>query len=254
MTKDYAAEFKLSITKALGDQLAEHISQLEPAALSEANVGALLEEQGVYQLYRNKQLVYVGKADKTLHGRLEQHRRKISGRQNIHISEMSFTCLYVAEDLAAVAPERLLIDRHRRDGGLPWNVAGFGNNDPGRQRDTTRVKTSNFDALFPIRLDWPCPEIHGDQPVVDILRKLKACLPYLFRYETNGSKKQESYPQDFLETRLRVPAGGIPVDVLLQALVNALPEGWQITALPGYVIMYRERQNYASALKTYRRA
>jgi hypothetical protein len=39
---------------------------------------------------------------------------------------MTFSCLYVAEDFSALAPEQLLIN-HRKDlGEIPWNSNSFG--------------------------------------------------------------------------------------------------------------------------------
>ncbi len=52
---------------------------------------------------------------------LPQDRR----RKNIDIAAMTFTCLYVDEDFGAVAPERLLINRHKGQGEAPWNYNGF---------------------------------------------------------------------------------------------------------------------------------
>ncbi|MES9553117.1 MULTISPECIES: GIY-YIG nuclease family protein [unclassified Streptomyces] len=112
MSLENHAEFKLSITKALGDQLAAALDDLMPAPLTSEIIQALRPLPGVYQLYKGDDLVYVGKADKSLPQRIEKHFRKISGRRNISLAEMSFTCLYVDEDFGAVAPERLLINKH----------------------------------------------------------------------------------------------------------------------------------------------
>jgi len=43
---------------------------------------------------RQGALIYVGKAD-SLKRRLGEHRRKISGRQNIDVAEMGYKCLFV---------------------------------------------------------------------------------------------------------------------------------------------------------------
>ncbi|MFJ6232461.1 hypothetical protein ACIQH0_00045 [Streptomyces griseus] len=58
--------FTLSITKALGDQLAANLATLTRAPLSDTSFGQLLERPGVYQLYLHDAFVYVGKADKSL--------------------------------------------------------------------------------------------------------------------------------------------------------------------------------------------
>src|SRR5690606_35072949 len=67
---DNHAEFKLSITKALGDQLAAALEELSPAPLTEENINSLPRHKGVYQLYRHGEPVYIGKADVTLGQRL----------------------------------------------------------------------------------------------------------------------------------------------------------------------------------------
>jgi hypothetical protein len=135
-----AAEFKLSITRALSDQLATALKGLAPAPLTLANLCGLETAPGVYRLYRDGAPVYVGKAERSLPQRIEKYYRKISGRNGIDIADMAFRCLYVKEDFSAVAPERLLISRHKEIGEAPWNYNGFDNNDPGKRRDKTEVE------------------------------------------------------------------------------------------------------------------
>jgi hypothetical protein len=48
-----------------------------------------------------------------------------------------------------------------------------------------------------------------------------------------------------------VPAHDPRADELFALISEALP-GWQITALPCYVIMYPERREYPSARRVYR--
>lgn len=245
-----SAEFKLSITRALGDQLLDSINQLDPAYLRDTEIEALRPEQGVYQLYHHGQLVYIGKADEPLPSRLGQHLRKIAGRRSIDLADMTFTALYVEEDLSAVAPETLLINRHRARGELPWNFGGFGRNDPGRERDTTRLRRTDFDARYPIRLDWPCGSLIGDHTMIDLLRRLKNHLPYIFRYQ-DARRASANQPAEYHETEARVTADST-ADEVFESIIEALPAGWQITALHGYVIMYRENKTYSAALRTYR--
>ncbi|MET7494119.1 GIY-YIG nuclease family protein [Streptomyces sp900116325] len=116
-------------------------------------MGKLDERPGVYQLYRNGEFVYVGKADKSLPTRINKHLHKVSGRTNIALSEMTFTCLYVAEDFSALPPEKLLTMHYMERGEIPWNNNGFGNNDPGKRRDETVVKANHFDNQYPIDVD-----------------------------------------------------------------------------------------------------
>ncbi|GAP52654.1 Eco29kI family restriction endonuclease [Streptomyces azureus] len=244
------AEFKLSITKALGDQLAAALEELTPAQLNMENIQALHPSPGVYQLYKGEELVYVGKADRSLPRRIEKHLRKISGRTNIDIAEMAFTCLYVDEDFGAVAPERLLINKHRGQGGVPWNYNGFGNNDPGKRRDTTVVDEEHFDRAYPIDLEFKIANLLSAEPAMDgtvtlasLLSATKTALPYVFRYESSEA---------FEEIQVAYPDEQFTADEVLRLAASHLPSHWQITALPGYVIMYGKRELYPSAIRYYR--
>ncbi|WP_354387404.1 Eco29kI family restriction endonuclease [Streptomyces atratus] len=259
MAEAFSNQFRLSITKALGDQLAEELAKLMPAPLTrehldeldrQAEVENLASRSGVYQLYRQvpgapkRELVYVGKADKPLSQRLGNHLKKISGRRNISIDEISFKCLYVAEDFSAVAPEKLLIKRYKMDGGIPWNTNGFGNKDPGRNRDTTVLKKNHFDVLHPIDLDRPIGGLAvAEQPLAKLLEQVKDSSPYNFRYEES---------QIYQDISVEAPATTLTADDAFRLIASHLPEGWQVTALMGYVIMYRDHQrDYASAFRYY---
>ncbi|MEW1830640.1 Eco29kI family restriction endonuclease [Streptomyces sp. NPDC088196] len=249
MPLDNHAEFKLSITKALGDQLAAALEDLTPAPLTAENIQALRPLPGVYQLHKNDELVYVGKAERSLPRRIEKHFRKISGRTNITLSEMSFTCLYVDEDFGAVAPERLLINKHRGQGEVPWNYNGFGNNDPGKRRDTTEVDAAHFDRAHPIDLEFKLAQLlsdaagDSDVSLASLLAAAKTSLPYVFRYESSAV---------FDEIQVPRPPEEITADEVLRLAASHLPTPWQITALPGYVIMYRKAEEYPSARRYYR--
>ncbi|MDT9680651.1 Eco29kI family restriction endonuclease [Streptomyces sp. TRM76323] len=240
-------DFRLSITQALGDQLADALDGLTPAPLTEPNLAELEDRPGVYQLYRNEEFVYVGKADKSLPTRILKHLRKVSGRQGISLSEMTFTCLYVAEDFSALAPEKLLIKNYKKRGEIPWNSNGFGNNDPGKRRDETVVKENHFDALFPIDLDRTIPRIKpGTTALAKLLAHVSKVAPYIFRYEKK--KMGSAYKRE-----IQIPETELTVDQLFGLISGNLPEEWQITVLPGRVIMYPDnRRTYPSAWRYYR--
>lgn len=245
------AEFRLSITRALADQLVASLELLTPAPLQPDELAAVERRGGVYHLYLRGDLVYVGKADESLYTRLRRHRRKISGRRNIDPAEVGFTALYVDDDLSAVAPETMLIDRYRGSGRAPWNFGGFGNNDPGRERDTSAVEATNFDALYPANLDFPCEGVqHGLHQVVDLLPQVKRCLPFVFRYE-DYKKRRDLQPAAYHTTTVSVPTDNPTADTVFAEVARAMPTGWQVTALPGYVIMYEESRPYPSAFKVY---
>ncbi|WP_435590806.1 GIY-YIG nuclease family protein [Nocardia sp. bgisy118] len=240
----YHQDFRLSITKALGDQLSEALGRLGTAPLDAASVARLHDRPGVYQLYLDGEFVYVGKADASLPARLGDHLRKISGRRNIDLASVSFSCLYVAEDFSALAPERLLINHHKGLGNIPWNNNGFGNKDPGRERDTTRLKNTHFDVEFPID---PRTLVKGLQAgrisLHAFLKALKAGLPYNFRYTD---------PTDSKQIFVDLPRAALSADDAFRIVSEALAAKWQITALMGYVIMYQESKQYKSAWRYYR--
>ncbi|MFE2277409.1 GIY-YIG nuclease family protein [Streptomyces sp. NPDC059454] len=245
---EFHDDFRLSITRALGDQLAKALNNLGTAQLSEENLAKLEERPGVYQLYVNGQIVYVGKADqktKGLPGRLRNHLRKIGGRLNIDLAEVTFSCLYVDDDFYALGPEQLLINHYKNErGGLPWNNSGFGSRDPGSKRDTTVLKKDHFDVQYPINLAAPVEGVRaGTTSLRKFLKSIKDGLPYLFRYVE---------PPRAAEIMVEVPAGAITADQALRLAGAAIPPSWQITALLGYVIMYDKTEEYASATRYYR--
>lgn len=243
-------DFKLSITRALADQLATSIERLTPQPLTEVALSGLEGRPGVYQLYLSGDLVYVGKASRDLPRRLRKHLRKLSGRTNISLDDVGFICLYVDEDLEASAPEKMLIARYRSAGDVPWNTNGFGNNDPGKQRDRSLVKTNHFDALYPINLEVEillAPHT-AKYSTDDYLRRLKEKLPFNLRYEN----KDADAVQTLRETSVCDPGGPRSVRSHLQSAFAALPSGWQLTILPGYVILYPALTSLDSAMEWWR--
>jgi hypothetical protein len=238
--------FTFNLMGALARQLEAEQPSLTPDPLTTAHLGAVEQEPGVYRLFHNGLLVYIGKADNSLQSRLFDHRRKIAGRHNITLAEMTFTGLYLAGTWVPVGAERLLIASHKRRGGVPWNGNGFGINDPGRRRDATTFKATHFDMLYPADLTYQIQPPVGTMPLAEALPVLKAAMPYVFRYE----EKTADHP-DYLSTQVTFPDNPLSVEDVLDILANALPSGWQITALPGYVIMYKSQRRYASARKTW---
>ncbi len=234
-------EFKLSISKALTDQLREHLRDLTPEPLGAEALGRLQRRPGVYQLYQGENLVYVGSAAGELPHRLGKHLRKLRGRRNISIEEIAFTCLYVDEDLTVLAPEERLIKVFQAEGSAPWNTNGFGNNDPGKRRDESHVPETHFDAQYPIRLEWPCAGIKsGGRSAAALLAELKRELPFVVRYDSGARAKA-----DFAAARVEVSADGMADEALLELVAGALPR-YQVTALPGYVIVYPGGRTYLS--------
>ncbi|MEU8270466.1 GIY-YIG nuclease family protein [Sphaerisporangium sp. NPDC049002] len=249
MAPDSVAEFKLSITKALADQLAETLDPLTPAPLSLEILAEVENRPGVYMLFLDGRRVYVGKTAKALPVRLKQHHRKISGRSGISVDHMSFVCVYVDRDMDSVAPEKMLISKYAARGGVPWNNNGFGNKDPGAKRDHSLVKINHFDAEYPI-----CLDIHIELPsqpatVSATLKSLKRALPFNLRYDTSNQGKAVMDAHS-----VTVPPTATTFREIIEVILEALPIGWQATALPGYVILYRKEDAYQSATGWWRKA
>lgn len=238
----FFAHFEIDIVAALAEQLVVAFKQLDEGVLSEANVALVPPEQGVYMLFRNGTLVYAGKAD-NLNGRLSQHRRKIIGRRNIVIDEMTFKCLTVHKNWTALAPETSLIEHYKTQPGLcEWNGNGFGIHDPGRERETTNKHPDGFDSQFPIREDWPCANVQAQVwNVLDLLIKIKEELPFLLRYEVE--RNYRTGHADYNNVTLAIPANGMSATELLVLLTQTLP-GWQSTRFPSHMILYKEVRDY----------
>ena len=243
--------FTFDLTGALAQQLEAALPGLTQAPLTLDALEDVETAPGIYQLYLRAELVYIGKADKSLRGRLTDHHRKISGRLNITIEDMSFTGLYLEGTWIPVGPEQILINRRKRIVGAEpfWNTNGFGMNDPGKERDTTNFKEDHFDVMYPADLDYVIESLEeGVYPVNQLLPVFKNSLPYVFRYENQWAK----HP-DYLVSHVPIAQTGRSAVQVFDALINALPSGWQITALPGYVIMYKNVRPYPSARRIFMR-
>lgn len=161
---------------------------------------------------------------------------------------MSFICLYVDEDLEAAAPETLLIKKYRDEGGSPWNTNGFGNKDPGRRRDTSEITADHFDALYPIDLNSIVELTPGVWKVEELLAEVKRKLPYNLRYERTSPTARHHH-----QASLNVESPALSARQIAELVLNALPVGWQFTALPGYAILYKETIDYETALAWWRK-
>jgi len=232
----FFAHFDLDLVSALAEQLVEAFAKLDDGALTMEHIAQVPAERGVYQLFRNSQLVYVGKAE-NLRSRLTQHRRKITGRHNIDVSEISFKCLTVPKNWTPLAHEETLIKHYKTKQGIcEWNGNGFGPHDPGRERDTTNKPPEGFDSQFPIREEWPCRTIKGGVwNAGELLVEMKEQLPYLLRYDTKHD--------DYKKMNVHVPKAGMAAIELMRLITATLP-GWQSTLFPSHMILYKEKRVY----------
>ena len=154
----FCAFFDIDLHRALREQLIEKLADIETGALTHENLATVPQERGVYQLYHNGELVYVGKAER-LRSRITKHLKKIQGRTNLELSEMAFKCLWMSPNWTTLAPEKQLIDFYTSERKAVWNGNGFGPNDPGAGREDRNNPPAMFDERYPIKADWRCEEI-----------------------------------------------------------------------------------------------
>jgi hypothetical protein len=238
------ANFEIDIISALSSQLVEAFSRLDIGSLSGEQLESLPKGQGVYKLFHGGALVYVGKADQ-LKRRLGEHRFKISGRHNIDLAKIGFKCLFIHRNWTALAPEDSLIRHYRAagEGDCAWNGNGFGPHDPGRDRESTDKRPDGFDSQYPIRTDWICGGVEpGVHNAFALLKQIKSELPYLLRFQTAGKKSVKPHP-DYENLRVTVKQSRMTAEDLLRTIAQSLP-GWQATAFPSHLILYKEGRQY----------
>ncbi|HCL3684032.1 TPA: GIY-YIG nuclease family protein [Pseudomonas aeruginosa] len=245
---EYFKDLEFDLPSALLAQLVDLFERMTPGPLDEEAVLAVPEAQGVYQLFFNGELVYVGKtdADAGLRQRLLRHAKKIRSRRNLQQSQVTFKAVRIYV-FTAMDLEDLLIKRYRHFKiPLAWNLSGFGSNDPGRNRDKSEVKDSHFDSMYPIDLDLEARVVQaeGDCSVAEVLRQLKDQLAYTIRFQNKGGKSKKPH-SDLEQAMVRLRFERSSVLSILRQVKTALGAEWQITALPGYVIIYKEREDYS---------
>lgn len=242
-TRDYIEELEFDLPTKLLEELVKLFEEMPAGKLSAASLNRVEEEQGVYQLFKDEKLVYIGKTDSDagLKKRLLRHAFKIQSRKNLNVEQVTFKAIRVYV-FTAMDLEALLISHYRDKGQRPdWQHSGFGSNDPGRQRDTTKVKPENFDAKYPIDLSI-IVSIDSDSDkitVAELFRQMKDRLSYNIRFQTSGQGRKP-HP-DLNEAEAQLPdTKEATVLNLLKAAKRALGKNWRITALPGYVIVYKD--------------
>lgn len=140
--------FEFELDRAIRDQV---IEKLESSPFVPLVKDGAPPASGVYVLYLGDTLVYIGKAsrettasNRTLRDRLNEHVVKISGRQNLAISEMQCRYLTIESDWFVWAAEFALINHYDPE----WNGTGFGSKAPGKGRPGTN-RVSNWDRKYP---------------------------------------------------------------------------------------------------------
>lgn len=231
-------EFEFDLPGALLDHLVRALDEMEAAPLNAQRLTAVPEAQGVYQLFLDGELVYIGKTDAEagLLKRLSRHSNKIQHRRGLDPARVSFKAIRIFV-FTAMDLETQLIKHYTADAGTKWNGSGFGSNDPGRNRDNSQP--GRFDQEFPIDIDRQLNgDFSGEQTAAAVAAKLKAELPYTFRFLTKP-KSRQPHPE-LVDTTVIMPAGAMTARSVIGELVRQLPPGWQATALSAVLILYKE--------------
>jgi len=240
-------DFEFDLPGALLDHLVTILGEMEQGPLTDAGLDGVPETQGVYQLFLDRQLVYIGKTDAEagLLKRLARHSRKILHRQGLDPSRVTFKAVRIFV-FTAMDLETQLIRHYTGKDGTRWNGSGFGANDPGRERDTSRPGT--FDSEFPIDIDRPLGvDLSGTSSAATVAARIKAILPYTLRFQSAAKGSRKPHPE--LEaTTVTMTANATTPRTALIELTTQLPPGWQATALSALLILYKEaKDDYPNA-------
>ena len=148
MPSDDPHYFDFDLDKGIRTQVVEKLEE-SPALPLEKGVGPM--SSGIYALYLNDALVYVGKASKgltksgrTLRARLNEHVGKIGKRRNIKLADMTCRYLTFSSEWWVFAAEFAVIVHYRPE----WNESGFGSKTPGKGRPGTE-RVSRWDEKYP---------------------------------------------------------------------------------------------------------
>lgn len=241
-------DFEFDLPGALLARLIEVLDQMETVSLVTQDLEDIPEAQGVYQLFLENELVYIGKTDAEagLRRRLQRHQKKVQHRAGLSPEDVGFKAVRIYV-FTAIDLETQLIAHYGGLSEVRWNGSGFGANDPGRNRDGTKYKDDHFDMLYPIDIDR---EIDLGAPrsvlinAAELLAKLKVVLPYVFRFEGGGGRSRKPHP-DLDKTKVMLPKNMVTTArSVIQAVVSQLPHGWQATQLPSHIILYKEDKAY----------
>ena len=195
MTDGYR-EFEFDLPGALFQNLISILDSMTPAPLTTEALSGVPEAQGVYQLFLDGRLVYIGKTDAEagLFKRLARHTKKTMHRHNLSPDRVAFKAVRIFV-FTAMDLETQLIKYYKDSGeGSAWNGSGFGANDPGRERDTSAP--SRFDRDYPIDFDRPLGiSFAGTSTAAEVAARLKSVLPYTLRFEAAGKRTRAPHPE-----------------------------------------------------------
>ncbi len=250
----FYSEFEFDLPEALLKNLISAFDVLEPALLCADNVKAIPNAQGVYQIFYDGKLVYVGKSDAEagLKSRLERHALKVLHRRSLDTTKISFKAIRIFVFTAIDLESQLIKHYSTADDGenselgkVAWNGSGFGANDPGRARD--KSKPGLFDTRYPIDTNVKLEiDFSKAKSAAEALMMLKDALPYTLRFETILKSRRPH--GELADTLVEIPKRFMSAREVIEEIWHFLPTGWQATALHPLIIIYKERNiNYPSA-------
>jgi hypothetical protein len=238
-------EFEFDLPGALLDHLVRVLDGMTAAHLNPGGMTGIPDAQGVYQLFYDRQLVYIGKTDAEsgLRRRLERHANKVLHRHGLDPGKMSFKAVRIFVFTAMDLETQLIKHYSGTSDGTAWNNSGFGSNDPGRNRDRTVIKGKNFDALYPIDIDRVLAgNFSGDHTAAKLAFLLKDSLPYTFRFEPEAPRSRKPH-KTLVSTEVSIPESAKTCRTIIAELTRQMPAGWQSTAFRSHVILYQENIN-----------
>jgi hypothetical protein len=220
-------EFEFDLPEALLAHLVSILDSMDSTSLLFENINDIPDAQGVYQLFLDDELVYIGKTDAEagLRKRLGRHACKIQHRVGLDPARVTFKAVRIYV-FTAVDLEAQLIKHYGGYSIVRWNGSGFGSNDPGRERDTTTYKKNHFDALFPINVDRELDlELPTSGTAAAVFSALKASVPYVFRYQSAGRGSRRPHP-DLDATTVSITADPpLTARRVIEETVSQLPAG-----------------------------
>lgn len=255
---DCFVEFEFDLSEALLRALISVLDDTPMGQLSKSSTSAIPNAQGVYQLFYDEQLVYIGKTDAEagLRTRLSRHADKIKDRPTLS-GKVSYKAVRILVFTAMDLETQLIKHYSKKLGSVEWNGSGFGSNDPGRRRETTNARPDGFDVSFPINIDTEI-EVAGiaenaTMSVAEALKALKKSLFYTLRFQTivgaNGKAQRGQLHEDLLQAKFVVPSNPYTTRTLLRAILNVLGSEWQATVFASHVILYKENTCYEFGMK-----
>jgi hypothetical protein len=135
--------FDFDLDRGIREQVVE---RLEASPVLPLVKGIGPAKSGIYAIYHNEVLVYVGKASKgttkskrTLRARLDEHVGKLSNRPNLPLTSLTCRFLTFVSEWWVFAAEFALITHY----APAWNGSGVGSKTPGAGRPGIRPNIWN---------------------------------------------------------------------------------------------------------------